>query len=159
MSAANGRAGAWGGSPHSDATVTPASLRNERGDSGPLEMVILMPVLLALFALVVLFGRATTAGTDVEHAARVGARAAPSPRSSTARATTVVDESLADSGLSCVERSVAVSGSMQPGGRVTVTVRCVASLADVTKYGIIPGSRTLTATASEVVDATRGSGS
>ena len=148
MSAANGHTGR--------ASVS------ERGDSGPLEMVILMPVLLALFALVVLFGRATTADTDVEHAARVGARAAAAAQSmsgATARATTVVDESLADSGLSCAERSVAVSGSMQPGGRVTVTVRCVASLADVTKYGFIPGSRTLTATASEVVDATRGSGS
>ena len=121
-----------------------------------------MPVLLAMFALVVLFGRTTTAATDVEHAARVGARAAAAAQSmggATSRATTVVDQSLADSGLSCAQRSVAVSGSMQPGGRITVTVRCVASLADVTRYGFIPGSRTLTATASEVVDVTRGSGS
>jgi Flp pilus assembly protein TadG len=125
-------------------------------------MVILMPVLLALFAVVVLFGRTTTADTDVEHAARVGARAAAAAQSmggASSRAAAVVDQSLADSGLACARRSVAVSGSMQPGGRITVTVRCVASLADVTKYGFIPGSRTLAATATEVVDTTRGSGS
>ena len=125
-------------------------------------MVILVPVLLAMFALVVLFGRTTTAATDVSHAARVGARAAAAAQSiggATTRATAVVDQSLADSGLSCAERSVAITGSMQPGGRVTVTVRCVASLADVTRYGFIPGSRTLRATASEVVDVTRGSSS
>ena len=37
---------------------------------------ILVPVLVLLFALVVAFGRAATADTDVEHAARVAARAA-----------------------------------------------------------------------------------
>ncbi len=55
--------------------------RGERGDAGPLEMVILMPVLLLAFAVVVLFGRTTTAATDVEHAARVGARAAAAAQS------------------------------------------------------------------------------
>lgn len=135
--------------------------RGERGDAGPLEMVILMPVLLLAFAVVVLFGRTTTADADVEHAARVGARAAAAAQSlsgATSRASAVVTESLAHSGLSCVSRSVGVSGSMQPGGRVTVTVTCVASLADVTRYGVIPGSRTLTATASEMVDLNRGAG-
>ena len=135
--------------------------RNERGDSGPLETVILVPVLLLAFAVVVLFGRTTTAATDVEHAARVGARAAAAAQSlggARSRAGAVVSESLASSGLSCVDRSVGVSGSMQPGGRITVTVRCVASLADVTKYGFIPGSRTLIASASEVVDEHRGGG-
>jgi len=131
----------------------------EGGDAGPLELVILAPVLLLLFALVVAFGRATTADTDVEHAARVGARAAAAAQSiggATSRAQDVVAESLADSGLACVSRSVGVSGSMQPGGRVTVTVRCVATMADLTRYGLLPGSRTLTASASEVIDRTRG---
>jgi Flp pilus assembly protein TadG len=135
--------------------------RGERGDAGPLEMVILTPVLLLMFAVVVLFGRATTADTDVAHAARVGARAAAAAQSMAGahrRAATVVAESLADSGLSCVQRSVSVAGSLQPGGRITVTVRCVASLADVTRYGFIPGSRTLTATAAEVIDVRRGGG-
>ncbi len=124
-------------------------------------MVILMPVLLLVFAVVVLFGRTTTAATDVEHAARVGARAAAAAQAvsgARSRADAVVAESLTSSGLACVDRSVAVSGSVQPGGRITVTVRCVVSLVDVTRYGFIPGSRTLTATADEVVDVHRGGG-
>ena len=50
--------------------------RGDRGDSGPLEMVILLPAILLLFGMVVAFGRATTASQHVEHAAAVGARAA-----------------------------------------------------------------------------------
>lgn len=133
----------------------------DRGDSGPLEAAILVPVLLLAFALVVVFGRVTSAASDVEHAARVGARAAvaaQSPAAAAARAEAVVAGSLADSGLSCVERAVSVSGSLQPGGRMTVTVRCVATLADVARYGLLPGARTLTASATEVVDVHRGSG-
>lgn len=135
--------------------------QGERGDAGPLEVAILMPVLLLLFALVIAFGRATTAGTDVEHAARVGARAAAAAQSmggAQQRAQTVVVESLRDSGLACVERSVSVGGSLQPGGRVSVTVTCVASMADLAGFGLVPGARTLSATASEVVDVIRGGG-
>jgi Flp pilus assembly protein TadG len=133
--------------------------RGERGDSGPLEMVILLPAVLLLFGLVVAFGRTTTADTDVEHAARVGARAAASAQTSgggSALAGAVVADSLRRAGMTCASGpSVAVGGSWEPGGRVTVTVSCTASLADVTKFGI-PGARTLRATASEVIDRTRG---
>ena len=52
-----------------------------------------------------------------------------------------------------------MSGTWTPGGRVTVTVSCVVDLGDVTKFGVIPGSRTLTASATEVVDRTRGGAS
>lgn len=136
-------------------------VRGDRGDAGPLEVAILMPVLLLLFALVIAFGRATTADTDVEHAARVGARAAAAAQSmggAQQRAQIVVVESLADSGLACSQRNVAVGGSLQPGGRVSVTVTCVASLADLSGFGLLPGDRTLSATASEVVDVVRGGG-
>ena len=133
--------------------------RGERGDSGPLEMVILLPAVLLLFGLVVAFGRTTTADTDVEHAARVGARAAASAQTSgggSALAQAVVADSLRRAGLACASGpSVAVGGPWVPGGRVTVTVSCTTSLADVTKFGI-PGARTLTATATEVIDRTRG---
>jgi Flp pilus assembly protein TadG len=133
--------------------------RTDRGDSGPLELVILVPAVLALFGLVVAFGRTTTADTDVEHAARVGARAAASAQTrggGDALAREVIVESLRVAGLSCASGpSVSVGGSWRPGERVTVTVSCTASLADVTKFGL-PGSRTLTATATEVIDRTRG---
>ena len=135
--------------------------RGEAGDAGPLEAAILIPVVLLLFALVIAFGRATTADTDVEHAARVGARAAAAAQSmggAQQRAHTVVVRSLSDSGLACADREIAVGGSLQPGGRVSVTVTCVASMADLSGFGLLPGRRTLSATASEVIDVVRGGG-
>jgi Flp pilus assembly protein TadG len=125
-------------------------------------MVILLPAVLLLFGLVVAFGRAATADTKVEHAAAVGARAAAMAQTmggANARAAEVVADSLRNSGLACTGSSPpVVSGSLAPGGRVSVMVSCVASLGDVTQFGFIPGSRTLTATATEVVDVTRGGG-
>jgi Flp pilus assembly protein TadG len=136
--------------------------RGDGGDSGPLEAVILMPVLLAVFALLIAFGRTTTAGNDVEHAARVGARAATGAQTmggAQERASTVVRRSLANSGLSCASHDVGVSGAMRPGGRITVSVSCVVDLGDVTELGPIPGSRTLRASATEIIDVIRGGGS
>lgn len=134
--------------------------RGTDGDSGPLELVILVPVLLLLFGLVVAFGRATTAQQHVQHAAAVGARAAASAQTAgggAALADRVVRESLTKVGMTeC--GSPAVGGSWAPGGRVTVTVTCKVGLGDLTKFGKIPGSRTLTASATEVIDRTRGAG-
>jgi Flp pilus assembly protein TadG len=120
-------------------------------------MVILLPAVLLLFGLVVAFGRATTASQHVEHAAAVGARAAAGAQTAggaAALAADVVGRSLAQHGITCPPP--AVEGAFTPGGRVSVTVTCVVDLGDVTKFGLIPGSRTLTATASEVIDRTRG---
>ena len=132
--------------------------RGSRGDAGPLELVILVPVVLLLFALVVAFGRATTAQQHVQHAAAVGARAAAGAQTAgggSSVAARVVRDSLAGVGMTeCGAPDV--SGTWTPGGRVTVTVTCVVDLGDVTRFGIIPGSRTLTASATEVVDRTRG---
>ncbi len=76
--------------------------RGERGDAGPLELVILLPVVLLLFALVVAFGRATTAQQHVQHAAAVGARAAAGAQTAGGAsnvASRVVGESLAGVGM------------------------------------------------------------
>jgi Flp pilus assembly protein TadG len=134
-------------------------VRGERGDSGPLEAVILVPVVLLMFALVVAYGRTTQAETKVEHAAAVGARAAAGAQTAgggQALAQEVVSASLVDAGLACQGRSVTVGGDYRPGGRVTVTVSCVAALGDLVGLGLPVGSRTLTATASEVIDRSRG---
>ena len=131
--------------------------RGDRGDSGPLEVVILLPAILLLFAMVVAFGRTTTASQHVEHAAAVGARAAAGAQTvggAGAAATEVVGRSLAQHGIGCPPPAVA--GTFTPGGRVSVTVSCTVDLGDVTRLGFLPGSRTLTATASEVIDRTRG---
>ena len=69
----------------------------------------------------------------------------------------VVGQSLAGAGMTrCGAPGVA--GTWTPGGRVTVTVSCTVDLGDVTRFGLIPGSRTLTASATEVIDRTRGGG-
>lgn len=123
-----------------------------------MELVILMPALLLLFALVIAFGRTSTASNDVEHAARVGARAAAASQTvggAEDRAAKVVAESLRGSGLSCTASQIEVTGDLAPGGEVTVTVSCVADLRDVVQFGV-PGSKTLRATATEQVDVVRG---
>jgi Flp pilus assembly protein TadG len=139
--------------------VTPIRrrLHSEQGDAGPLEVVILVPVVLLVFALVVAFSRTTTATEHVAHAAAVGARAAASAQTAggaTALATDVVADALAQVGMSC--GPPAVAGTFTPGGSVTVTVSCAVDLGDLTAFGAIPGSRTLTASATELIDRTRG---
>lgn len=135
-------------------------LRGDRGDSGPLEVVILVPVLLALVALVVAFGRTTTAESDVTFAARSAARAAAQAQTAGAaasRAEQVAAASLAGSGLACASHAVAVDASdLRPGGHVTVTVTCDVSLGDVGHLLLAIGDRRLSATAVEVVDRVRG---
>ena len=131
--------------------------RGDRGDSGPLEMVILLPAILLLFGMVVAFGRATTASQHVEHAAAVGARAAAGAQTAGGAGTVaadVVGRSLAQHDMTCPPPSVV--GTFTPGGRVSVTVTCTVDLGDVTRFGFLPGSRTLSATAHEVIDRTRG---
>ena len=134
--------------------------RGDRGDAGPLEVVILVPAVLLLFALVVAYGRTTQADTKVEHAAAVGARAAAAAQThggGQSRAAAVAADSLAQAGMRCAP-TVSVGGDYRPGGRVTVTVSCEASLGDLVGLGLPLGSRTLTATATEVIDVTRGGG-
>ncbi len=139
-------------------SVTRLRWRGQHGDAGPLEAVVLMPAILLLFAFIVAAGRTTTASGDVEHAARVGARAAVSAQSSggaDVRAKEAAAASLVDSGLSCTSHSVSVSGSPAPGGSMTVTVTCVASMSDIVQFGV-PGSKTLRESATERVDVVRG---
>ena len=134
-------------------------LRGARGDAGPLEVVLLVPVVLLVFGLVVAFSRTTTATEHVAHAAAVGARAAASAQTAggaNALASQVVAEALAQVGMSCA--APLVVGAFTPGGSVTVTVTCVVDLGDVTRFGLLPGSRTLRASVTEVIDRTRGVG-
>jgi Flp pilus assembly protein TadG len=131
----------------------------ERGDAGPLETVLLIPPLLLLFGLIVAFGRTTTATNDVAFAARVGARSAAGAQTldgARRRATDVVATTLSSSGLACVKAITAVTGDVRPGGRMTVTVSCTVQLSDITHFGLLPGSRTLHSTATEVIDLNRG---
>lgn len=138
----------------------PVEARTDRGSAG-IETVFAVTGLLLMLFFVVGGMRVVNTNGDVASAARAGARAAatartPSQASSDAQA--VVSNMLAGRGVACAGGpSVSVSGAGVPGNAVTVTVTCVVSLGDVVLAGF-PGSRNVTVSAVEYVDATRAAG-
>lgn len=135
-------------------------LRDDQG-SVAVETAIIAPALVALLLLVVFAGRVSQAEGDVRRAAAEGARAASleqSPAAATEAAAATVEANLATSGVGCGTLATTVdTATFQPGGTVTVSVRCVASMADVSLLGV-PGQRTFEATSIEVIDRYRSTG-
>lgn len=137
---------------------SPLDRRSERG-SVSVEVAVIAPAFVFLMLLVVFAGKVSEADGNVERAAAEGARAAslrqhPSNAATDARST--VEANLATAGVSCSTLEAIVDTSdFEPGGTVTVTVECTVSMADVTLLGV-PGTRTFTATATEVIDTYRG---
>lgn len=132
--------------------------RGERGTAA-IEMTLLAPVLMVILLFVVGLGRMAHARQEIESVAADSARAASLERN-TALSTTAAEKaartSLGTAGLSCQSLSVDVDlSSYRPGGRVTVTVSCKASLADLSLAGF-PGSRTFRATSSVPIETYRG---
>ena len=132
---------------------------NEAG-SVSTEMGVVMVAFFAGFLMLVVFaGRVAQAENDVRSAAHAAARAASLTGSSgraEAEARRAVDANLITSGMSCrngVDVTVDLD-EFHPGGWVTVTVACRASFADVSSLAV-PGEKTFTATATEVIDAFR----
>lgn len=137
---------------------SPLDRRSERG-SVSVEVAVIAPAFVFLMLLVVFAGKVSEADGNVERAAAEGARAAslrqhPGDAATDARST--VEANLATAGVSCSTLEAIVDTSdFEPGGTVTVTIECTASMADVTLLGV-PGTRTFTATATEVIDTYRG---
>ena len=133
---------------------------DERG-SIAVEVAVIAPALLFLMLLVVFAGKVAEADGNVERAASDAARAASlrqDPADATADAQTTAAANLAAAGVPCRTLTTIVdTDDFRPGGIVTVTVRCEASMVDVTLLGV-PGRLTFTATAVEVVDRFRGGG-
>lgn len=131
------------------------SVGGERG-SAPTEVVLVAPVLIVLLLFVVFVGRLTSTQQDVTAAARDWARAASlraTPADAQADAARVVAAVLADKGVGCSQLSVDVATErLAPGGFVVVDVSCIADLSDLAVLKL-PGSKTVSATAREVVDA------
>jgi Flp pilus assembly protein TadG len=129
----------------------------ERG-SVAVEVAVIAPALIFLMLLVVYAGKVSEADGNVERAASDAARAAslrqhPGDATEDAQVTATAD--LTAAGVPCLTLATIVdTDDFAPGGTVTVTVRCEASMADVTLLGV-PGSRTFTATAVEVIDTYR----
>lgn len=134
--------------------------RSERG-SISVEVAVIAPAFVFLMLLVVYAGKVSEADGNVERAAAEGARAASlrqNPAAAIDDARAVVEANLAAAGVPCARLDTSVDTStFEPGGTVTVTVRCDASMADVTLLGV-PGTRSFTATSTEVIDTYRSDG-
>ena len=136
----------------------------ERGDGGTsLELLILTPAVLAVFAIIVAAGRYEIGSAKIDQAAAAAARAASiQVAADTARtaADQAATESLAGSGASCRDVTVEVDTSAftappnTPAAQVQVTVSCTVSWSDLTIPGW-PGEKTISSTAASPVDTAR----
>jgi len=136
-------------------------LRRRGGDEGSvaIEAAIVIPPLIMFVCLAIAGGRLVTSGAKIDAAAEDAAREASIHRtaaSAQAAAQVAAAESLNDQGITCASSSVSIdvgglSVSVGQVGTVTVTVSCTVSLADLLLPGA-PGARTLTSTATSVVD-------
>ena len=135
--------------------------RSDRG-SIAVEVAVVAPAFVFLLLLVVYAGKIAEADGNVERAAADGARAASLRQhagDAEGDAEAAVRANLAQAGVPCAGLAITVDTSdFEPGGRVAVTVRCEASMSDVTLLGV-PGQRTFTARSVEVIDTYRGGGS
>ena len=135
--------------------------RPERG-SAALEAAIGVPAFMLFVALIVLAGRVAITTQAVDSAATASARTASIARTAgdaNATARTAAASSLTDQNLRCVSTTVTLdtTGFSAPLGTpatVTATVRCVVTLTDLALPGV-PGTRTVTATATSPVDTFR----
>jgi Flp pilus assembly protein TadG len=130
----------------------------ERGSTA-VEVAVIAPAFVFLMLLVVFAGRVSATETSVTRAATAAARAAslrqhPSDATTDAEAAAIAN--LDATGTVCDQLLVDVDTTeFHAGGTVTVTVTCHASMASVALLGV-PGTRTFTGHAVEVIDQYRG---
>lgn len=131
--------------------------RPEDEGSATLELVVLTPVLVGLLLLVVAGGRLVDARNALVGAARSAARAATTARSpeQARQAAGAIAGARSSPGPRCGHLDVTLdTTAFRPGGTVTATVTCTISLSDLVGLSL-PGSRTLTAQATEPLDSYR----
>lgn len=133
--------------------------RGDRG-SAPVEVAILAPAIFGLLMVVIFAGRVAQADTEVQSAASAAARAASQQANAAlaeAKADEIAFDNLADAGIVCEPGDVSPidPSTFHPGGSVQVTVTCITPLDDLMFFEL-PGSRTLEATSTEVIDTFRG---
>ena len=132
-------------------------LRRVRSDDAQatLELCIVAPLLVVVMLLMVSIGRIYSAQGDVEAAARAGVQAAVvADNAATAEndANTAAANTLSSAGLACPTPLISTNTSnFTAGGTVSVTVKCVTSLGNVSVPGL-PGTKILVASASAEID-------
>lgn len=134
---------------------------NLRSDAGSIttEMAVVMAVFFSTLMLLPVFaGRVAQAEGEVQSAAQEAARAATltgDAGTADAVARQVAASNLQAAGVSCSTFNVTVNVSdFVPGGYVAVAISCVADFGDLTSLGV-PGSRTFTGQATEIIDVYR----
>ena len=137
---------------------TPARVRRERGTMA-LEMVILAPILLILFMFLLACGRYFQTSSQLENAARDGARAASQTRS-LADAQKAIDDSvtrtMGQSVASCkASASGTITTAFTAGSPLSVEVSCTINYQDLGLLGI-GGDTTITKKFSSSLDPYRG---
>ncbi|MFJ1839803.1 TadE/TadG family type IV pilus assembly protein [Streptomyces sp. NPDC088175] len=133
-------------------------LRRDEG-SVAVEAAIILPLLIMFLCLALAGGRIVTSGSKIDAAAEDASREASIHRTAAAAqsaAHSAAAESLDDQGIKCVSTNVSIGtgGLSVPVGQVatvTATVTCTVNLSDLLLPGV-PGARTLTSTATSVVD-------
>ncbi|KOX13394.1 TadE family protein [Nocardiopsis sp. NRRL B-16309] len=122
-------------------------------------MALLTPMMISFALLMILTGRVVGAGAIADEAAHAAARAASLERSvpaAEAGAHGIAGQSLAASGLTCSDHTLALDhGGLQPGGSVTAVLDCQVGLDDLSGLGV-PGSVTIQGSATVAVDTFRG---
>ncbi|MBW8800064.1 MAG: pilus assembly protein [Streptomyces sp.] len=134
------------------------TLRSDEG-SAAVEAAIVLPALIMFLCMAIAGGRIVTSGAKIDSAAEDAAREASIHRTAGAAQSAsraAAAESLNDQGIKCASTSVSIntSGLSVPVGQVgtvTATVICTVDLSDLLLPGV-PGSKTLTSTATSVVD-------
>lgn len=133
-------------------------LRSDEG-SAAIEAAVILPSLIMFLCLAIAGGRIVTSGAEIDAAAEDAAREASIHRtagSAQSAAQAAAAQSLNDQGIKCSSTSVSINtgGLSVPVGQVgtvTVTVTCTVNLSDLLLPGV-PGAKTLTSTATSVVD-------
>ena len=132
-----------------------------RGETGSLavEMAMIAPGLLLIFALIFAYGRAAQVNGTLESGTRDAARSVTMARSyddARDRANAVLLDAMKDAPQSCQNSlDLQITGDYQPGQPVTVTARCTYDLSDLGLPGA-PGTLTAESSFTSMLDPSRG---
>jgi Flp pilus assembly protein TadG len=135
------------------------SYRRPEDGSLAIEMAMLAPSLLLIFALIFVYGRAAQVNGTLESGTRDAARSVTLARSyddALARAKAVMLDALSDAPQSCQATLVLrIVGDYQPGEPVTVSTQCTYQLSDLGLPGA-PGTLTSKSSFTSMLDPYRG---